>query len=52
LPDLSIKGEVVRIAPKNTETSGVNYTVVIKLSELNPVLRWGMTAFADIEVGD
>ncbi|MEI7990550.1 MAG: HlyD family efflux transporter periplasmic adaptor subunit [Chloroflexota bacterium] len=52
LPDLTIKGEVIRIAPKNTETSGVNYTVVIKLSELNPVLRWGMTAFADIEVGD
>jgi hypothetical protein len=29
---------------------GVHYTVVIVLDETDPAIRWGMTAFVDIEV--
>jgi hypothetical protein len=31
-------------------TGGVHYTAVIELEEIAPELRWGMTAFADIQV--
>jgi hypothetical protein len=31
-------------------SGGVNYTVVIKLDKVAPTVRWGMTAFVDIEV--
>jgi multidrug efflux pump subunit AcrA (membrane-fusion protein) len=50
LPDVSVGGKVIRIAPKASEGSGVNYTVVVELDEIPPRLRWGMTAFVDIEV--
>jgi multidrug resistance efflux pump len=50
LPGVSVKGKVVRIAPKSSQGSGVNYTVVVELDEIPAKLRWGMTAFADIEV--
>ena len=50
LPDVSAQGEVVRIAPKASAGSGVNYTVVVELNEIPMSLRWGMTAFVDIEV--
>jgi HlyD family secretion protein len=50
LPDISVGGKVVRIAPKASEGSGVNYTVVVELDEIPPKLRWSMTAFVDIEV--
>lgn len=52
LPNVSVKGKVVRIAPKASEGSGVNYTVVVELDEVPPKLRWGMTAFVDIEVNE
>jgi multidrug efflux pump subunit AcrA (membrane-fusion protein) len=52
LPGVEVKGVVKSIAPKASEGSGVNYTVVIELDELPDLLRWGMTAFVDIEVGD
>ena len=45
-----IKGTVLSIAPKASSGSGVNYTVIIELEELPKALRWGMTAFVDIEV--
>jgi hypothetical protein len=32
-------------------SGGVNYTVVVALDDVDPALRWGMTAFVDIEVG-
>ena len=41
---------MVSIAPKASEGSGVNYAVVIELDEWPDTLRWGMTAFVDIEV--
>ena len=43
---------MISIAPKASEGYGVKYTVVVKLDDLPEALRWGMTAFVDIEVGD
>jgi multidrug efflux pump subunit AcrA (membrane-fusion protein) len=50
LPDLEIMGEITRIAPKATGTSGVNYTVIIELDEIPKELRWGMSAFIDVDL--
>jgi HlyD family secretion protein len=50
LPDLVLEGTVTSIAPKSDEGSGVNYTVILELNELHPELRWGMTAFVDIDL--
>ncbi len=51
LPGKTLTGKVQRIAPMPaTSQAGVNYTVVIQLDEINPALRWGMTAFVDIQV--
>ena len=49
-PSVQVKGTVESVSPKSSEGSGVNYTVVIKMDELPALLRWGMTAFADIRV--
>ena len=49
LPDLLLEGRVVSIAPKADDGPGVNYPVVLELSEIPASLRWGMTAFVDIE---
>jgi multidrug resistance efflux pump len=48
-------GRVTRISPMaESGTGGVHYTVVVELEPqdgaLDPALRWGMTAFVDIEV--
>jgi multidrug efflux pump subunit AcrA (membrane-fusion protein) len=50
LPDVVVNGTVTRIAPKDAEGSGVNYPVVIELDEVPEGIRWGMTAFVDIEL--
>lgn len=52
LPDVSVTGNVARIAPKASAGSGVNYTVLVELDEIPEKLLWGMTAFVDIEVQD
>lgn len=52
LPDVVVRGVVTRIATKAAEGAGVNYPVTIELSEIPNQLRWGMTAFVDIEVGN
>jgi multidrug efflux pump subunit AcrA (membrane-fusion protein) len=52
LPGVQVTGVIKSIAPKASEGSGVNYTAVITLDELPALLRWGMTAFVDIEVED
>ncbi|MDD5467473.1 MAG: efflux RND transporter periplasmic adaptor subunit [Anaerolineales bacterium] len=52
LPDVAVGGKVRMIAPKASEGSGVNYTVIIDLDEIPEALKWGMTAFVDIEVSD
>lgn len=46
-------GRVARIYPMaEPGAGGVNYTAIILLDELDPAVRWGMTAFVDIEVGE
>jgi len=50
LPDVQVSGRVVQIAPRAAGGSGVNYTVIVQLDEIPARLRWGMTAFVDIEV--
>jgi multidrug efflux pump subunit AcrA (membrane-fusion protein) len=52
LPEQVFVGKVARISPMAASGSGgVNYTVVIELDEIDPALRWGMTAFVDVAVG-
>jgi HlyD family secretion protein len=50
LPDLVLEGIVVSIAPKAAAGSGVNYPVILELSEVHQALRWGMTAFIEIGI--
>jgi HlyD family secretion protein len=50
LPELVVEGIVVRIASKADDGAGVNYPVVIELADVPENLRWGMTAFVDIQV--
>jgi HlyD family secretion protein len=50
LPEISLEGKVTRIALKAAEGAGVNYTVQVELPQIPENLRWGMTAFVDIEV--
>ena len=51
LPGQTFGGTVKRIAPMSTAgQGGVNYTVIVTLDETDPTLRWGMTAFVDIQV--
>jgi len=52
LPEVSLQCSVLRIATKASSGSGVNYTVVLELPGIPDRLRWGMTAFVDIEVPD
>lgn len=50
LPDRTFVGTVVHIAPMATMAGGgVNYRVILTLDDLDPTLRWGMTAFVDLE---
>lgn len=51
LADLEVEGKVVYIASKSTEGSGVNYKVILELTDVPEKVRWGMTAFVDIEIG-
>jgi HlyD family secretion protein len=51
-PDRVFQGRLVRINPMAEDAGGgVNYTTIIELQELAPGIRWGMTAFVDIDVG-
>ena len=50
LPDLVIEGEIITIAPKSDGGSGVNYKVTLHFDEVPTQLRWGMTAFVDIDL--
>jgi multidrug efflux pump subunit AcrA (membrane-fusion protein) len=47
----TLQGRVTRIAPMSSASQGgVNYTVIVELDQLDPALKWGMTAFTDIQV--
>jgi len=50
LPDLVLEGTVTSIAPKAAPGSGVNFPVTLVLNEIPLELRWGMTAFIDIDL--
>lgn len=50
LPELVLGGTVISIAPKADEGAGVNFPVIIELDDIPAALRWGMTAFVDIEL--
>jgi multidrug resistance efflux pump len=51
LPERTFVGYVTRISPMaEPGTGGVNYTVTIEVEDIDPAIRWGMTAFVDIEV--
>ena len=53
LPGKTLNGKVARIAPMSTPgQSGVNYVVTVLLDEIDPALRWGMTAFVDVQVSE
>ena len=53
LPGKTLTGKVTRIAPMSTPgQSAVNYSVTVELDQLDPALRWGMTAFVDVQVGE
>ena len=50
LPGKIFTGTVQKIAPvSNTEQGSTNYTVQVDVADLDPSLRWGMTAFVNIE---
>jgi HlyD family secretion protein len=51
IPERVFDGHVARISPMaEPGAGGVHYTVVLELDELDPAVRWGMTAFVDIEL--
>jgi multidrug resistance efflux pump len=50
LPGVTATGRVSHIALRPEQGSGVYYTVTIELDEIPEDLRWGMSAFAEIEV--
>jgi HlyD family secretion protein len=54
LPDLELPGRVSKIAPMAEEQHGdIVYPVTIDLEEgFGAKLRWGMTAYVDINVGE
>jgi HlyD family secretion protein len=50
LPDLILQGVVLKISDTFEEKRGeITYTVRIKLNEIDPRLRWGMTVITDFE---
>lgn len=49
LPDRSFAGMVTQVAPvSSAERGSTNYTVDVAVADLDPQLRWGMTAFVNI----
>jgi len=51
LPERTTEGQVTRVAPMaSVGQGGTNFTAVIEMTSPPEELRWGMTAFVDIEV--
>lgn len=51
LPGQTFDGRVTRIYPMASPgAGGVNYTVLVEVAEMPEQVRWGMTAFVDVEV--
>jgi HlyD family secretion protein len=50
LPGVTLKGKVLSIVPRSiTKRGDVTYTVKVAVSDPDPRLKWGMTAFVDIQ---
>lgn len=50
LPERFFTGTITRVAPVSTAAQGsTNYTIHVKVDDLDASLRWGMTAFVNIE---
>jgi len=50
LPGVTLKGQVKSIVPRSAVKRGdVTYTVKVTLTDSEPRLKWGMTAFVDIK---
>lgn len=52
LPGVEVAGVIESISPRAEDGTGVNFTVIVSLSELPEGLRWGMTAFVDFPLDD
>jgi HlyD family secretion protein len=53
LPEAQLPGHIVQIAPMaSSGQGGTNYTVIVAFDELDPSLRWGMTAFVNITLDE
>jgi multidrug resistance efflux pump len=53
LPGRIFDGVIAKIAPvSNTERGSTNYTVFVDVTDLDPSLRWGMTAFVNIQADE
>jgi RND family efflux transporter MFP subunit len=49
LPGEIFQGTITRIAPMSrVEQGSTTYTVIVEVADLDPSLRWGMTAFVNI----
>ena len=49
LPGVTLKGQVKSIVPRSAVKRGdVTYTVKVAITDSEPRLKWGMTAFVDI----
>ena len=52
LPERFFTGTVASVAPvSSAERGSTNYTVYVDVTDLDPTLRWGMTAFVNIQPG-
>ena len=50
LPGVTLKGQVKSIVPRSAVKRGdVTYTVKVTITDSEPRLKWGMTAFVDIK---
>jgi len=50
LPGVTLKGQVTSVVPRSIVKRGdVTYTVKVAISNPDPKLKWGMTAFVDIK---
>lgn len=50
LPGRTFQGTIRKIAPMSSAEKGsTNYTVIVDVPGLDPSLRWGMTAFVNIQ---
>lgn len=53
LPEDTFRGQVIAISPMaSVEQGGTNYRVTVTLDEKDPAMRWGMTAYVEITIGE